>query len=229
MPCGHCADGWRCQDHTDQPAGARRLPSRPTPCRHPDCPPFTAVACRECHRPVAIIDEQTPTRVAFVCPACGCRWKWDNDRTRWRGRQLSKVAASSSETFFFRFFGDFTSRNGVSVPHEGAVLFGRGPGVSAGVALEVVNEGADMVQESRREIGARWALRDRHGEAISMRCPTRTRKKRCMPPCIPRGHLTQPRRGPARSRSTHSVHQRGKTWLVSHRLILKETDCEFRE
>ena len=26
----------------------------------------------------------------------------------------SKVAASSSETFFFRFFGDFTSRNGVT-------------------------------------------------------------------------------------------------------------------
>ena len=86
-----------------------------------------------------------------------------------------------------------------------------------------------MVQESRREIGARWALRDRHGEAISMRCAN-SHAEETLYASVHTARTFDPAATRASSFAKHSrVHQRGKTWLVSHRLILKETDREFRE
>ena len=71
--CGHCANGWRCEDHPSAPAGHDGCLGASVACRDPACPAVTYIPCLGCKRPVAVA---TPMGQGFMftCPACGY---WD--------------------------------------------------------------------------------------------------------------------------------------------------------
>lgn len=75
--CGHCLEGWVCEDHPDLPVDHDRAAcgGAGMPCEHPDCPPVTDIFCRACRRPVAILEDASPLGLlVFRCPACDNVW-----------------------------------------------------------------------------------------------------------------------------------------------------------
>ena len=82
--CGKCAEGWICEQHPDQPWPHDDCVGPGMPCREPDCPyrintkpvpTFTRLLCPHRRKPVAtIMENQVPSVLVFLCPACGNRW-----------------------------------------------------------------------------------------------------------------------------------------------------------
>jgi len=48
VSCGHCADGWRCLEHPEEPAGHGGCLCGSIACRDPKCPPITHIPCLSC-------------------------------------------------------------------------------------------------------------------------------------------------------------------------------------
>src|SRR5687767_9789140 len=81
--CGHCADGWICEDHPEQPMGHAGCDGAGMPCDNAACGfsiATTGLVCPSCRQALGTIELEASRVTRFRC-VCGYDW-WTDHRSR---------------------------------------------------------------------------------------------------------------------------------------------------